>query len=426
MNDVKRGRFIAVAVMLAGLAAPVAIAQKSCDVRTYGAKPDGTTKNTLAIQKAIDECAKAGGGTVLLAGGNYVSGPIDLRSHVTLNIAKDSAILGSEDFDDYPNITELGEPGRKPLIGANHAEDIAITGGGTVDGRGEKWWVEARKVKNSGIVGQGFLRPRLIVISYSKDFRMDHVTVKDSPMWQIVPYYTDGIKIQDVKVLADPHSPNTDGIDPFSSSNILIERVTADVGDDNIAIKSGNINSPGPDAPSKNIVIRDCTFLHGHGLSIGSEIAGGAQNVSIENVKFDGTDQGIRIKANRDRGHDVSGIRVKNIEMKNVKNAILISEYYPKVFPPAGDGPAPITRLTPFFHDIQIEHVKVTNSKAAGVILGLPESPVKDVLLKDVSIDAEVGMTVGNAEVKMEGVHITAQKGPAIVEATGAKIQQTK
>ena len=125
-------------------------------------------------------------------------------------------------------------------------------------------------------------------------------------MWQLVPYYSDDVTIRNIKILAPARSPNTDAIDPFSSSNVHIEHVYADVGDDDIAIKSGMPNSPGPDAPSRDITITDCTFLHGHGLSIGSEIAGGAQNIRAERIHFEGTDNGIRVKANRDRGSDVS------------------------------------------------------------------------------------------------------------------------
>src|SRR6202012_525610 len=106
-------------------------------------------------------------------------------------------------------------------------------------------------------------------------------------------------------------------------------------------IKSGRINSPGRDATSRDITITDCTFLHGHGLSIGSEIAGGAQNIRAERIHFEGTDNGIRVKANRDRGNDVGNLFFKDIEMKGVKNVLVISEYYPKVLPPEGDGPQP-------------------------------------------------------------------------------------
>jgi polygalacturonase len=107
--------------------------------------------------------------------------------------------------------------------------------------------------------------------------RVEGVTIQNSPFWQLVPYYCDDVVIHNVRILAPYPSPNTDAVDPFSSSNVRIDHLYADTGDDNIAIKSGSIDSPGGDDPSRNITISDCTFLHGHGLSIGSEIAGGAQ-----------------------------------------------------------------------------------------------------------------------------------------------------
>jgi polygalacturonase len=265
-------------------------------------------------------------------------------------------------------------------------------------------------------------RPRLVVFDHCRHIRMEGVTVQNSPSWQIVPYYSDDMVIRNVRILASQHSPNTDAIDPFSSSNMVIDHVYADVGDDNIAIKSGIINSPGPDAPSKNITITDCEFMHGHGLSIGSEIAGGAQNIHAERIHFKGTDQGIRIKANRDRGADVSNISFKDITMEDVKTSILISEYYPKALPEGEVAAEPVQRLTPFFHDITIENVKSVNSAWAGVIVGLPESPVKNVVLKNVDIQAQKGMTIAYATVTASGLKVTATDGESITVAPNAKL----
>jgi polygalacturonase len=203
---------------------------------------------------------------------------------------------------------------------------------------------------------------------------------------------------------------------------MVIDHVYADVGDDNIAIKSGIINSPGPDAPSKNITITDCEFMRGHGLSIGSEIAGGAQNIHAERIHFKGTDQGIRIKANRDRGADVSNISFKDITMEDVKTSILISEYYPKALPEGEVAAEPVQRLTPLFHDITIENVKSVNSAWAGVIVGLPESPVKDVVLKNVDIQAQKGLQIAYATVTASNLKVTAASGESVTVATNAKL----
>lgn len=397
-------------------------AAKVCNVRTYGAKADGTTKDTKAIQAAIDDCASAGGGTVKLTGGTYLSGPIVLKSNITLDLDKGATLLGSPDHADYPAKTEFRAPGTQSLVSATNGENIAITGSGTIDGNGESWWAEARATHNAGVVGAVKFRPRLVVFDHCKHVRIEGVTIQNSPSWQVVPYYVDDMTIRNVRILAPQHSPNTDAIDPFSSSNMVIDHVYADVGDDNIAIKSGIINSPGPDAPSRNITITDCEFMHGHGLSIGSEIAGGANNIHAERIHFKGTDQGIRIKANRDRGNQVYNISFKDLTMEDVRTSILISEYYPKVLPEGEVAAAPITRLTPFFHDITIENVKSVKSGTAAVIVGLPESPVKNVVLKNVSIAAEKGMTVAYADIKGSDVHIVAASGKAMDISPTAKV----
>src|SRR5580698_5175174 len=415
-------RLMAIATMTMIMPLTAMAAGKVCDARTYGAKADGTTKDTKAIQAAIDDCASAGGGTVKLSGGTFLSGPIVLKSNITLDLAKDTTLMGSPDHADYPAKTELRAPGTQSLVSATNAEKIAITGGGTIDGNGESWWVQARATHNAGVVGAVQFRPRLVVFDHCKHIRMEGVTVQNSPSWQIVPYYTDDMTIRNVRILAPQHSPNTDAIDPFSSSNMVIDHVYADVGDDNIAIKSGIANSPGPDAPSKNITINDCIFDHGHGLSIGSEIAGGAQNIHAERIHFKGTDQGIRIKANRDRGNDVSNISFKDITMEDVKTSILISEYYPKAMPEGDVAAEPVQRLTPFFHGITIENVKSINSPWAGVIVGLPESPVKDIVLKNVDIQAEKGFQIAYADVIASNLKVTVAEGQTITVAPNAKL----
>lgn len=398
---------------------------RTCDPAQFGARADGKTKDTKAIQAAIDDCAVKGGGTVTLTKGTYVSAPIILKSNITLDVAAGATLLGSPDHDDYPQATIFQAPGRQALITSVHAHDIAITGKGTIDGNGQSWWFDANGQRANGVMGVIVFRPRLIIFDHSRHIRMEGVTVQNSPSWQIIPYYSDDVTIRNIKVLAPANSPNTDAIDPFSSSNVVIDHVTADVGDDNVAIKSGKINSPGPDAPSRNITITDCIFLHGHGLSVGSELAGGAQNIRGERIRFRGTDQGIRIKSNRDRGHDVSHLFFKDITMEGVKTAILISEYYPDVEPPADNRPEPIGRLTPFFHDFHIENLTATGSQVAAVVFGLPESPVKELTMKNVRLSGVKGMTISDAQgVVLENVKVTAEQGKPIDIRPSAKVTQ--
>jgi len=398
-------------------------AARTCNPRDFGAKGDGTTKDTAAIQGAIDACAAKGGGTVRLTAGTYLSAPIALKSHITLELDRGATLLGSPDHADYPAKTEFRLPASTPLLSATNAENVAITGEGTIDGQGESWWAMARANRDFGVMGNPHPRPRLIVFDHCKNVRVEGVTIQNSPFWQLVPYYCDGVLIRNVRILAPPRSPNTDAVDPFSSSNVRIDHLYADVGDDNIAIKSGAINSPGGDDPAQNIAITDCTFLHGHGLSIGSEIAGGAHNITAERVHFEGTDNGIRVKANRDRGNDVSNLVFRDIDMKDVKNPIVISEYYPRILPPAGEvKPEPVTRLTPHFHNIVLQNVTAMGGDMAGAIVGLPEAPVSDIVLTNVTLSGKTGLSIGYANVTGENVKVTAAQGDAILKMAGANV----
>ena len=253
--------------------------------------------------------------------------------------------------------------------------------------------------------------------------RVEGVTIQNSPFWQLVPYYSDDVVISHVRILAPYPSPNTDAVDPFSSSNVRIDHLYADTGDDAIAIKSGAINSPGGDDPVHDITITDCTFMHGHGLSIGSELAGGAHNIVAERIHFEGSDNGIRIKANRDRGNDVSNLVFRDIDMQDVKNPIVISEYYPRILPPAGDvASQPVTRLTPHFHNIVFQNVTATGADMAGAIVGLPEAPVDDIVLQNVTLSGKTGLTIGYANVTGQNVKVTAEQGDAILKLPDANL----
>lgn len=388
--------------LLIALVASGAAAQKICDVKAYGAKGDGATKDTVAIQKAIDDCSQAGGGTVRLTGATtFVSAPLDLKSNITLEIDKGVTLAASSDHEDFPEVEVFREKGRRPLLTADHVENITIRGGGTIDGRGESWWPNR---------APGYIRPRLIVFSNSKHILMEDVTVQNSPSWQIVPYYSDDVTFRNMKIYApEGVSHNTDGIDPFSSGHVTIDHVTIDTGDDNVAIKSGQPGSPGPDAPSHDIVITDCTFLHGHGLSIGSEVAGGVQNVRAERIHFKGTGTGVRIKSNRDRGNDIGNLVYRDLIMEDVNTPILISEFYPKI--PSSIEAAPVTRLTPHFHDITIENLTATGAREAYVIVGLPESPIRNLRLNNVHISATKGAKLSYVDVTSKDFVVKAAQG---------------
>ena len=411
-----------VLVTLFGIGAVACGQSKVCDVRAYGAKGDGASKDTVAIQKAIDECSVKKG-KVVLAGGDFVSGPLEIKSDVEFSVAADAKLLASVDRGDYKAATLMRQKTVVPFILMQNAERVTIDGGGLIDGRGQVWWDYVKGVKDAGVLGTDHPRPMGMLIDHSKHVTVRDITFQNAGFWQIVPYYSDYVTFQHLKVLAPQRgAPNTDGIDPFSSSHVTIDHYWSSVGDDNIAIKSGAINSPGPDAPSTDITITDCHFEAGHGLSVGSEVAGGVQRVHAERIEFKGTDQGIRVKSNRDRGNDISDLSFKNITMDGVKTSILISEYYPKVMP-EGEVPAmPVGRLTPHFHNIRIENVRSVNSDWAGVIVGLPESPVVDIVLKNISIQAKRGMQIGYATVEIEHGEIVSEDGKGLVVGPQGKV----
>jgi polygalacturonase len=415
-------REIAPALLLLALAQCCgAAAHAICDARSYGAKADGTTKDTLALQKAIDDCARKGGGVVQLARGTFLSGPIVLKSHITLEIDSGATLLGSQDTSDYPAMREMREDAIQPLISATNAQDVAIRGGGTIDGAGQPWWAEVYAHKDS-LDYVAAKRPRLIFFDHSKQILIEGVTIQNSASWQVTLYYSDGVTVRNAKILAPEHSPNTDGVDPFSSHHVSISHMTIDVGDDNVAIKSGQPGSPGPDDPSTDITVTDCTFLHGHGMSIGSEVSGGVQNVQVARVHFKGTANGVRVKSNRDRGGDIGPLDFRDVIMEDVATPVLITEYYPRI--PERDSAQPVTRLTPHFHDISITNLSATGAKTAGFIVGLPESPITSITLSNVHIGAEKGMTICNATVAAHDFTVHAASGAPLIMLERAQVTE--
>lgn len=400
------------------LLAPSAIAKiATCDVRALGAKGDGHAKDTEALQSAIDRCSKGAGGVVRLVAGTYVSGPLTLRSHVHLLLDKGVTLLGSTDMEDYPIRTDA--PWRRvSLLHADGIEDIAITGEGTIDGSGKVWW-DAQMGRQKGSKENS--RPLLIDLTHSKKILIEGVTIQNSPQYNITAFWCDGLTVRNVTILNPGRgAPNTDGIDPVSTSHVLIEHDTIDTGDDNVAIKSGLVERGDPNVPSTDIVIRDCTFRNGHGLSIGSETAGGVRNVTVERVTFDGTRQGIRIKSARGRGNDIGNFSYKDITMTGVETPIEITNYYTGLV--KDDPGQPMTEHTPKFHDIQIENVTATGAKRAATIMGLPESPIKGLVLKNVKITAATGMTIRNAQITEDNVVITPAGGDAVMRGVGVTI----
>jgi polygalacturonase len=396
------------------------------DVRQFGARGDGKTLDTAAIQKTLDQCGRAGGGVVRLTAGTYLSQPLTLRTRTTLQIDAGAILQATDNREDF----SAQKPGSfLPFIGGKNLADVAIVGPGVIDGAGAKWWVpaEAARQKNPGYT---LPRPNLIVLTGCRNLRLETITLRNSPKFHFVPTECEDVLITNVTVTAPARSPNTDAIDPSGCRRVLITHCRLDVGDDNVAIKAGN-KVAGRKFACEDITITDCTFLHGHGMSIGSETVGGVRNVNVRNCTFENTENGLRIKSQRGKGGLVENITYGDISMKNVNPAITLTCYYmsnsagdtvqPNV--PQKDAAQAVDDKTPVYRNITIRNLTATCQKAAGTILGLPESAIASVVLENVKIEAPTGLTVRNAKgIVFKDSTITTRQGPSVI-AENAQVE---
>lgn len=371
----------------------------SRNVADYGARGEGVTPDTRAIQGAIDE----GAGTVVIPPGRFLIGAIVLRDNVRLCLEPGAILLGSENIQDYPVIQARWEGVTRqtyaPLIGGTGLKNIGISGRGTIDGQGNVWWQRHREKSLA------YPRPRLISFSDSTNVLIEGVTLTNSPSWTINPVRCENVTVDKVTIINPADSPNTDGINPDSCSNVHISNCHVDVGDDCITIKSG-IETEAPElcAPCENIAVTNCTMVHGHGgVVIGSEMSGSVRNVVISNCVFVGTDRGIRLKSRRGRGGIIEDIRVNNIVMQEVQCPFTMNLYYhinKRGDPIVSDkNPRPIDAGTPRFHRLHFSHITAREVRvAAAYLFGLPEMPIEDVSFDDVSISMATKAQAGAPE----------------------------
>jgi len=416
-------------------------AQQYFNVTKYGAKNDSSKLATEAIKKAIAAASKVGGGTVYFPAGKYLTGPIHLKSNITLFIDAGAELHFSDNFDHYLPMVESRWEGTEvtnfsPLIYANNVENIAIIGRGTIDGHGKNWWrfseVEVKKLTEDskwqkefkrlnpnvlapdlpGWIERGFLRPPFIQFLNSKNIQIKDVKIQNSPFWTINPQYCENINVDGI-TLINPPSPNTDGINPESCKNVRIANCYISVGDDCITIKSGKDRSGRKvNIPAENYVITNCTMLKGHGgVVIGSEMSGGVKNIAITNCIFDGTDRGIRLKSARGRGGVVEDIRVNNVIMRNIRDqAIVMDMQYAKT------TLEPVSERTPIFRNIHISDITASTNRA-GFLNGLEEMPLENISFTNVNMTANNGFLIKNAkDISFNNVQVNS-KSSAVVTA---------
>jgi polygalacturonase len=395
-------------------AAPV-IPAKTFKVTDYGATPGDGGDDTVAFAKALAAVKAAGGGHLIVPTGEYHTGALTLIDRLDLHLEKGAHLLFATDPEAY----RIKDRKFRPLILASGVEDLAITGEGVFDGQGQAWWTEARAYKDAararGDSNEEIGRPRLLIIEKSRRVLVEGVTLTNSPQFHFIPSRCEDVTIRNVVVRAPHHAPNTDGIDPAASKRVHITGCTIDTGDDNIAIKSGNPEF----GPTEDVLIEKCTFLGGHGMSIGSETNGGVRNVMVRDCTFDGTEAGIRMKSARGRGGVAENLTYQNLTMRNVEIAIQITSYYPNKTTPkpgvADKVPTERDPRTPAWRNIRIQNVRSTGgTKSAGIIIGLPEEPVTNIAMENVVIEAPVGLRVAAARgITLHGVEMKIAKGEA-------------
>ncbi|AWI08940.1 glycoside hydrolase family 28 protein [Ereboglobus luteus] len=383
-------------------------------ITKYGATADGKGDSSEAIRKAIDACAAAGGGTVLVPAGTFLTGPIHLKSNINLHLAEGATLLFYNDPDRYmPNIFTRWEGVElmnfSPLIYAHGQENIAITGKGTLDGQAtdDTWWAMHDLSKNrvpgqppgsdsrntlmrqadepietmdprKRIYGKGEnLRPPFIQPYNCKNILIEGVTILRSPFWEINPVLCQNVTVRGLKIIS--HGHNNDGCNPESCADVLIEDVYFDTGDDCIAIKSGrNNDGRRVNVPSENIIIRNCVMKDGHGgVTIGSEISGGCRNVFVENCRMDSPhlDRALRFKTNAVRGGVIENIYFRNIQVGQVADAVVHVDFN---YEEGAKG-----AHTPVLRNVVIENMTSQSSSYAFYLRGFAKSPISNITVRD-------------------------------------------
>lgn len=424
------------------------------DVTQFGAKGDGVQDDTHFIQAAIMACPE--NSRVLVPAGTYKITQLFLKSNLRLELAKGAELVADTDrahmatfpalIQSYDETDEynLGTWEGNPLpmfagiICGINADNVLIYGEGTINGNASKqnWW------HNPKVMNIAF-RPRLFFINHCNNVIVQGVKFCNSPSWTIHPYFSDNLKFINVIVENPADSPNTDGLDPESCKNVDIIGVRFSLGDDCIAVKSGKIYMGRKfKRPSENIMIRQCLMEDGHGaVTLGSEMAGGVVNLTVEDCIFRHTDRGLRIKTRRGRGKDaiLSNITFRNLTLDHVMTPLVVNAFY--FCDPDGRTEYvqsrevyPVDDRTPSIKKMVFENMECTNCHVAAAFFdGLPEQKIEEIIMKNISISyaenpkcdvpamsdgvepsTKRGLFARNvAKLTLENVHIEGQDGEA-------------
>lgn len=366
-------------------------------ITSHGASP-ALDDNAEPIQQAID--ALPPGATLVIPAGTFRSGPLFLKSRMTLLLEEGAVLLGHDDRSRYKILPArhadgrvlgtwegVAEPCFGSLLTAIDCEDLIITGKGIVDGGADRadWWTWPKETRN------GARRPRTVFLSNCTNAVLTGVTVRNSPAWTVHPVFCRNLMAADLHILNDPLSPNTDGMNPECSQDVQLRGIHFSVGDDCIAIKAGKLDPKGGlDVPCERISVENCHMERGHGgVVIGSEMSGSVREVMVRRCSMHETDRGLRIKTRRGRGGCVENITLEDCHMDRVAMPFVINAFY---FCDA-DGrsdyvqsrqPLPVGENTPQVRHIAVRNVVSTNTAiAAAAFYGLPEAPIQGITIQN-------------------------------------------
>ncbi|MBP5764303.1 MAG: glycoside hydrolase family 28 protein [Bacteroidales bacterium] len=436
------------------------IPKNEVSVTDFGGVGDGGTLNTEAFAKAMKALAAKGGGRLNVPAGIWLTGPIQFENSCELHVKRGALVLFTADYDAYPEVNTIyeGVVSKRKMspLWAYEKHDVAITGHGSFDGQGQYWrpskkskftsnqWKELTSgdgivmkdvwypnAKNDELKGREGApdlrrvngRPTLLEFTRCQRVLIKDVTLSNSPAWNTHPLMCEDFTMDGVTVRNPWFAQNGDGLDLESANRAIIKDCTFDVGDDAICIKSGkDAEGRSWKKPCQNVIIEDCTVLHGHGgFVIGSEMSSGARNIWVHNCLFNGTDTGLRMKSTRGRGGVVEKIYIDKIQMVNIAGDAFTFDLYYANKPVAGKADAdsdtsgdvqPITEETPCFRDLHISRVTCQGAGRAIWFNGLPEMPLSDLTMKDCLFVAKKGAEMHYAkDITFRNVTITNSTG---------------
>ncbi|SDM39731.1 Glycosyl hydrolases family 28 [Catalinimonas alkaloidigena] len=418
-------------------------------VNDYGARADGTTLTTEAIQRAIDACAEQGGGLVTFRPGQYLTGSLFLKQGVHLRLDRGVTLLGSQNIADYPEIDTrvAGLEMRWPaaLLNVLDQTHVAITGDGTVHAQGKPFWdyywnlrreYEAKGLR--WIVDYDAKRPRTLLVSNASDVTLRGLTLQQAGFWTVHVLYSDHVTVDGLVIRnnVDGHGPSTDGIDIDSSRWILVENCDIDCNDDNFCLKAGrDWDGLRVNRPTEYVVIRYCLSRKGGGLiTFGSETSGGIRHVLAHDLQAKGTGIGLRFKSAMTRGGTVEDVHLQRITMDSVGTVLeatvnwnpsysystLPEGYTYETLPPHWKAMLtpvePAERGIPQFRDVFVSDVEASYADKALVAIGAEATRLENFHLWNLNIRAEEAGTIDYATGwTFRNVAIRTEEGDSLV-----------